>query len=78
MSVLTASNLAKSYGPQDIFEGVSLEKLRTAYPNGEKDEAGRPDPVRGMKVLLIALEVPLRDNPYRQLAAFVTGRLSAG
>jgi ATP-binding cassette subfamily F protein 3 len=31
MSVLTASNLAKSYGPQDVFEGISLE-----IPNGAK------------------------------------------
>lgn len=39
MSVLTASNLAKSYGAQDIFEGVSLEipqgaKIALVGPNG--------------------------------------------
>jgi ATP-binding cassette subfamily F protein 3 len=39
MSVLTASNLAKSYGPQDVFEGVSLEipqgaKIALVGPNG--------------------------------------------
>ena len=31
MSILTASNLAKSYGPQDVFEGVSFE-----IPHGAK------------------------------------------
>jgi ATP-binding cassette subfamily F protein 3 len=39
MSVLTASNLAKSYGVQDIFEGVSFEipqgaKIALVGPNG--------------------------------------------
>jgi len=39
MSVLTASNLAKSYGPQDIFEGVAFEiphgaKIALVGPNG--------------------------------------------
>ena len=39
MSILTASNLAKSYGPQDVFEGVSLEiphvaKIALLGPNG--------------------------------------------
>ena len=39
MSILTASNLAKSYGPQDIFESVSLEiphgaKIALIGPNG--------------------------------------------
>jgi ATP-binding cassette subfamily F protein 3 len=39
MSVLTASNLAKSYGPHDIFEGISLEipqgaKIALVGPNG--------------------------------------------
>jgi ATP-binding cassette subfamily F protein 3 len=39
MSILTASNLAKSYGPQDVFEGVSLEiphgaKIALVGPNG--------------------------------------------
>jgi ATP-binding cassette, subfamily F, member 3 len=39
MSLLTATNLAKSYGPDDIFEGISLEiphKSRIALvgPNG--------------------------------------------
>ncbi|MFQ6101795.1 MAG: ABC-F family ATP-binding cassette domain-containing protein [Anaerolineae bacterium] len=39
MSILTASNLAKSYGPQDVFEGVSLEiphgaKIALIGPNG--------------------------------------------
>jgi len=39
MSILTASNLAKSYGPQDIFERVSLEiphgaKIALVGPNG--------------------------------------------
>jgi ATP-binding cassette subfamily F protein 3 len=39
MSVLTASNLAKSYGAQDIFEGVSFEipqgaKIALVGPNG--------------------------------------------
>ena len=39
MSVLTASNLAKSYGPQDVFEGISLEipqgaKIALVGPNG--------------------------------------------
>jgi ATP-binding cassette subfamily F protein 3 len=39
MSVLTASNLAKSYGAQDVFEGVSFEipqgaKIALVGPNG--------------------------------------------
>jgi ATP-binding cassette subfamily F protein 3 len=39
MSILTASNLAKSYGPQDVFDGVSLEipkgaKIALVGPNG--------------------------------------------
>ena len=39
MSVLTASNLAKSYGPQDVFEGVSFDvppgaKIALVGPNG--------------------------------------------
>jgi ATP-binding cassette subfamily F protein 3 len=39
MSVLTASNLAQSYGPQDVFEGISLEiphgaKIALVGPNG--------------------------------------------
>jgi ATP-binding cassette subfamily F protein 3 len=39
MSVLTASNLAKSYGPQDVFESISLEipqgaKIALVGPNG--------------------------------------------
>jgi len=39
MSILTASNLTKSYGPQDVFEGVSFEishaaKIALVGPNG--------------------------------------------
>jgi len=39
MSILTASNLAKSYGPQDVFEDVSFEiprgvKIALVGPNG--------------------------------------------
>jgi ATP-binding cassette subfamily F protein 3 len=39
MSVLTASNLAKSYGPQDVFESISIEipqeaKIALVGPNG--------------------------------------------
>jgi ATP-binding cassette subfamily F protein 3 len=39
MSILTASNLAKSYGPQDVFDGVSFEishgaKVALVGPNG--------------------------------------------
>jgi ATP-binding cassette subfamily F protein 3 len=39
MSILTASNLAKSYGPQDVFDGISLEipqggKIALIGPNG--------------------------------------------
>jgi ATP-binding cassette subfamily F protein 3 len=39
MSILTANSLAKSYGPQDVFEGVSLEipkgaKIALVGPNG--------------------------------------------
>jgi hypothetical protein len=60
------------------FEGVSLTKIRDAYPNGEKDNQGRPDPLKGMRVLLGALEVPVRDNPYQRLAAFVAEQLRAG
>ncbi len=57
------------------FDGVSLARILAAYPNGEKDARGQPDPVRGMRVFLEALRVPVRDNPYRRLAAFVAGRL---
>jgi hypothetical protein len=59
------------------FEGVSLSKIRAAYPNGEKDAQGQPDPVKGMMVLLEALQVPVRNNPYRRLAAFIAERLQA-
>ena len=39
MSILTASNLAKSYGPQDVFDSVSFEvphgaKIALVGPNG--------------------------------------------
>ncbi len=39
MSILTASNLSKSFGPQDIFDGVSFEiphgaKIALVGPNG--------------------------------------------
>jgi ATP-binding cassette subfamily F protein 3 len=39
MAILTASNLAKSYGPHDIFDGVSLDiprgaKIALVGPNG--------------------------------------------
>ncbi|MCP4542540.1 MAG: ATP-binding cassette domain-containing protein [Chloroflexi bacterium] len=39
MSILTASNLAKSFGPQDIFDGISFEishgaKIALVGPNG--------------------------------------------
>jgi hypothetical protein len=57
------------------FEGVSLSKIRAAYPRGEKDAQGQPDPVKGMMVLLEALQVPVRKNPYRRLAVFIAGRL---
>lgn len=59
------------------FEGVSLEKVRDAYPNGQKDAQGRPDPVQGMKVLLNALQIRVDDNPYLRLAGFVAGQLRA-
>ncbi len=57
------------------FEGISLDKIREAYPNGERDDDGLPDPVRGMKVSLVALGVQVRDNPYRRLAALVAAQL---
>ncbi|MEE9617984.1 MAG: ABC-F family ATP-binding cassette domain-containing protein [Anaerolineae bacterium] len=58
MSTLTASNLAKSYGPQDVFEGVSFEiphgaKIALVGPNGSGKTtllrlvAGQEDPTAG-------------------------------
>jgi len=62
MSVLTASNLAKSYGPHDIFEGISLEipqgaKIALVGPNG----SGKTTLLR----LLIGLEQPTAGAVHR-------------
>lgn len=57
------------------FEGVSLVKIHAAYPNGEKDDQGQPDPVKGMRLLLMALGVDVRHNPYRRLAEFIAYHL---
>jgi len=58
MSILTASNLAKSYGPQDVFEGVSFAiphgaKIALVGPNGSgkttllRLAAGQEEPTAG-------------------------------
>jgi ATP-binding cassette subfamily F protein 3 len=62
MSVLTASNLAKSYGPHDIFEGISLEipqgaKIALVGPNG----SGKTTLLR----LLVGLEQPTAGAVHR-------------
>ena len=55
MAILTASNLAKSYGPHDIFDGVSLDiphgaKIALVGPNG----SGKTTLLR----VLAGIEVP--------------------
>jgi ATP-binding cassette subfamily F protein 3 len=62
MSILTASNLAKSYGPQDVFEGVSLEipkgaKIALVGPNG----SGKTTLLR----ILAGLESPTAGEVHR-------------
>lgn len=62
MSILSASDLAKSYGPQDIFSGVSLEiphgaKIALVGPNG----SGKTTLLR----LLEGLEDPSDGAIYR-------------
>ena len=58
MSILTTSNLAKSYGPQDVFEGVSFAiphgaKIALVGPNGSGKTtllrlvAGQEEPTAG-------------------------------
>lgn len=60
------------------FDGVSLDKIRREYPNGEKDDDGQPDPIKGMSRLLGALGIDVRRNPYRYLADFVADQLQDG
>jgi ATP-binding cassette subfamily F protein 3 len=62
MSILTASNLAKSYGPHDVFSGVSLEvphgaKIALVGPNG----SGKTTLLR----LLAGLENPSAGTIHR-------------
>jgi len=57
------------------FEGVSLDKIRTACPKDAKDHAGQPDPIGGMRQILGALKVDLCDNPYQRIAEFVAQQL---
>ncbi|MDY7080536.1 MAG: ABC-F family ATP-binding cassette domain-containing protein [Chloroflexota bacterium] len=62
MSILTASNLAKSYGPHDVFEGVSLEiphgaKIALVGPNG----SGKTTLLH----LIMGLEEPTAGTIYR-------------
>ena len=62
MSILTASNLAKSYGPDDIFEGVSCEiphgtKIALVGPNG----SGKTTLLR----LIAGLEEPTAGTIHR-------------
>jgi len=62
MSILTASNLAKSYGPHDVFEGISLEipnqaKIALVGPNG----SGKTTLLR----LIAGLEKPTTGDIYR-------------
>ena len=62
MSILTASNLAKSYGPQDVFEGVSLEiphggKIALIGPNGSGKTA--------LLHVLAGLEEPTAGSVHR-------------
>ena len=62
MSVLTASNLAKSYGVQDIFEGVSFEipqgtKIALVGPNG----SGKTTLLH----LVVGLEAPTAGTLHR-------------
>jgi len=62
MSILAASNLAKSYGPQDVFGGVSFEiphgaKIALVGPNG----SGKTTLLR----LLVSMEEPTAGVTYR-------------
>jgi ATP-binding cassette subfamily F protein 3 len=62
MSILTASDLAKSYGPQDVFEGVSFEiphgaKIALIGPNG----SGKTTLLR----LIMGLEEPSSGTIHR-------------
>jgi ATP-binding cassette subfamily F protein 3 len=80
MPVLTASNLAKSYGPQDVFEGISVDiphgaKIALVGPNGCGKTtllhllAGLEDPTDGVvhraKSLRIAYLPQQADQPGR-------------
>ncbi len=62
MSILTASDLAKSYGPQDVFAGISLDiphkaKIALVGPNG----SGKTTLLR----LLAGLETPSAGTIHR-------------
>jgi ATP-binding cassette subfamily F protein 3 len=68
MSILTASNLAKSYGPEDIFEGVSCEiphgaKIALVGPNG----SGKTTLLR----LIAGLEEPTAGTIHRAKGLYV-------
>ncbi len=62
MSILTAGNLSKSYGPQDIFEGISFEvphraRIALIGPNG----SGKTTLLR----LIAGLEAPTNGAIHR-------------
>ncbi len=56
------------------FQGVSEELLREAYKGKRKDGRQRT-PIEGLEEILGMLDVNLRNNPYQQIADFVTQQL---
>ncbi len=68
MSILTVSNLAKSYGPEDIFEGVSCDiphgaKIALVGPNG----SGKTTLLR----LIAGLEEPTAGTIHRAKGLYI-------
>ena len=62
MSILTASNLAKSFGPDDIFSGVSL-----SIPRGARIAIVGPNGIGKTTLLriLVGLDEPSEGNVFR-------------